>query len=53
MNNNDYIWKEDYFPVKIQYQDTEEFSTCKTNNDIESERTFKVLQLNVGENRND
>jgi hypothetical protein len=51
--NDNYIWKEDYFPVKIQYQDTEEFRICKINTDIESERTFIVIQLSVGENRND
>ena len=51
--NDDYIWKEDYFPVKIQYQDTEEFRICNDIYDIQASRAFKIIQFNVGENRND
>lgn len=46
------IWKSGWFPIKIQYKDTEEICICYNNMDIQATRPFVVLQLNVGENRN-
>ena len=52
MSDDNGIWKEYYFPIKIQYSDTEEICICNTVNDIQAGRPFKVIQLTVGENRN-
>ena len=52
MSDDNGIWKNGWFPVKIQYKDTEEICICYSNKDIQTARSFIVLQLNVGENRN-
>jgi hypothetical protein len=53
MSDDNVIWKNYWFPVKIQYKDTEEICICYNNMDIQPSRPFAVLQLNVGENRNE